>query len=50
MEEEKYLKILAWVIVVIIGIPVLVLILTKAAFVIPLVLLSLAIYHLTKKN
>jgi|TARA_R110000824_G_scaffold300648_1_gene488680 hypothetical protein len=50
MEEEKYLKILAWIIVVIIGIPVLVLIFIKAAFIIPLVLLSLAIYHLTKSN
>lgn len=50
MDEEKYLKLLAWVIVVILGIPVLVFILDKAAFIVPIVLLTLAIYHLVKNK
>ncbi len=50
MDEEKYFKALAWVIVVILGIPVLVFILDKAAFIIPIVLLTLAIYYLVKNK
>lgn len=50
MDEEKYLKILAWIIVAIIGIPVLVFILDKAAFIVPIVLLYLAIYYLVKNK
>ncbi len=50
MDEEKYFKALAWVIVAIIGIPVLVFILDKAAFIIPIVLLTLAINYLVKNK
>jgi hypothetical protein len=50
MEQENYKKALAWVIVVIIGLPVFIIILVKAAFVIPLIALFLSIYYLATNN
>jgi len=50
MEQENYKKALAWVIVVIIGLPVFIIILVKAAFVIPKKALFLSIYYLATNN
>lgn len=49
MEHTDYKKAIAWIVLGVIGIPVLVMILTRAAFVIPIVLLAWAIYYLVKE-
>tara|TARA_Y100000296_G_C5033718_1_gene186193 strand:+ start:276 stop:431 length:156 start_codon:yes stop_codon:yes gene_type:complete len=48
--NEDYKKAIAWLIVLIIGLPVLIIILIKAAFVIPLIALFLSIYYLATRG